>query len=310
MTPTDSGSGTITPAAAPATPVTISRVGYTRTELREMVARVFGLHDDYATGGSTTTIVDTKLTRFADDFFNGTQSFIRLTTGAAPEGDRAWVTDFVSSTGTLTVSPTMTGAVVSGDRYQLFFRVSYDDINDALDKVVATFEVATSLVAKDNSLDYYVTMAPLLLRRQQLIAVWRRDLKAVDSSPVEVVGWTFEDAQGQLTLRMPYTMNTNDGLWITYYAGEHSLEDCEYVNAPMMLIRAWAVVYLLENKLNNTTDRDWYGTQLRYWTEKLKQEESKFQRITKRARQFPWLLASGGSRASAWDSDMEAYRTY
>ena len=306
MTPTDSGSGTGTPVSiAPS----VSRVGWTRTELRELVARVFGLHDDVATGGTTTTIVDSKLARFADDFFNGTQAFVRLTDGSAPEGQRAWVTDFAASTGTLTIAPAFSDAMLAGDRYQLFFRVSYDEINNALDMVTGSFEVATSLTPKDNALDYYVTQAPLLLRRQQLIAVWRRVNGDVKNPPVEVLGWTFEDAQGQLTLRMPYTMSSNDQLWITYYAGESSLEDCEYINAPLMLIRARAVVYLCENKLNNTTDRDWYGTLLRYWRDVLKVEEGKYQRIMKRTRMHPWALDFGGA-ANAWDSSIDALATY
>ena len=275
--------------------------GFTRTQLRELVARVFGFHSDTATGGGTTTIVDTKLTRFANDFFNGAQAYIKTAGGADPETETAWVTDFVGSTGTLTVSPALSAAVQAGDTYQLYTRVSFDEINDALDKVVAGFEVATTLTAKSDSLDYYVASAPHLLRRQQIIGVWRRTNNDVRNLPTEVVGWQFEDAQGQLVLRMPYTMSTSDVIWLTYYASEHSLDDNTYVNLPMSLVRARAVVYLAENKLNNTTDRDWYGTLLRYWNERLTIEERQTQRAVKKARNVNWKQLAGGG--AAFDTD-------
>ena len=90
---------------------------YTARELQQVI-------EGTATGGSTTTIVDAsgRLTQYGDDYFNlndvGTAWLLRDSAGAsaAPEGEYALVSDFVSSTGTATVA-TFTIAVASGDSY-------------------------------------------------------------------------------------------------------------------------------------------------------------------------------------------------
>lgn len=268
--------------------------GFTRTQYREAVAQIFGLHTAAATGGSTTTVVDSKLSRFADDYFNGLQVYIKAAGGAAPAGETAWVTDFVSSTGTLTISPALTAAVESGDTYQIYFRVTKDDIDEVLNTACAGYEVATSLTPKDNSLDYYITAAPLLLRRGQIIGVWARVNNDVQNRPQQVLGWHLEEAEGQLVLRMPWTMNTSDALWLVYYAAEHTVAETDTMNLPVALVRARCAVHLLENKLNNSTDRDWHGTQIRYWAEKLRVEEGKMQRAIKRTRLQNWTGDGGG----------------
>jgi hypothetical protein len=260
--------------------------GFTKAQYREVIARVFGLLTGTATGGSTTTIVDSGLARFANDYFNGTQACVG--------GVTAWITDFAMSTGTLTVAPAFADAVGAGSAYQIYFRVSREDIDAALDLACAGYEVATSLTAKADSLDYYITSAPLLLRRQQIIGVWVREHNDPQNSPVEVQGWQLEEAEGQLTFRMPYTLNVDDGLWLVYYAAEHSVGDTDTLSLPLALVRARAVVHLLENRLNNTVDRDWYGTQLRYWGEKLQQEERKQVRAPAKARAYNWDAAFGG----------------
>lgn len=270
--------------------------GFTKAAYREQIAAALGLHTSTATGGSTTTIVDAKLVRFPDDHFNGMNAYIKAAGSAVPEGEDAWVTDFVSATGTLTLSPALSAAVGAGDTYQLYSRVPKADIDAALDSVCAGYEVITSLTPKANSLDYYISDATLLLRRQQIIGVWLRRHSDVETLPVEVHGWQFEDAEGELTFRMPYTLNEDDALWLVYYAAEHAIGDGDLLTLPLALVRARAIVWLIENKINNTTDRDWYGTQLRYWSEKLMQEERRFQRGSVKAKALDWDKYGGQRR--------------
>jgi len=78
------------------------------------------LHESNATGGSTTTIIDTKLANLgwnSDDFNGGMALLIRDAggAGAAPEGESRQITDFVSS-GTITVDA-FSAAAASGDSY-------------------------------------------------------------------------------------------------------------------------------------------------------------------------------------------------
>lgn len=79
-----------------------------------------------ATSGSTTTIVDLNLSRYPNDYFNGglAESFT--------QGEKRLITDFASSTGTITVEA-FSGAVVT-DKFML--RRSYTrEIERALDKI-------------------------------------------------------------------------------------------------------------------------------------------------------------------------------
>lgn len=61
--------------------------------------------------GSTTTIVDTDLTGFGDDYFNGW--YIRITVSGSDQYKVLRVTDFVGSTGTLTFTPAITSTTAS-----------------------------------------------------------------------------------------------------------------------------------------------------------------------------------------------------
>ena len=69
-----------------------------------------------ATGGSTSTVVLPSSASSEDDFYNDLT--IRMLTGNAEEQDRT-ISDYVGSTRTATVSSVFTGAVASGDRFQI-----------------------------------------------------------------------------------------------------------------------------------------------------------------------------------------------
>ncbi|MGH2621589.1 MAG: hypothetical protein ACRDHG_13640 [Anaerolineales bacterium] len=75
-----------------------------------------------ATGGSTTTLVDTVDRTEADDHFNGGSVWVLRDAGgagAAPEREYAQVTDFVQSTATATLRTALTAGIAAGDRYAI-----------------------------------------------------------------------------------------------------------------------------------------------------------------------------------------------
>lgn len=75
-----------------------------------------------ATGGSTTTLIDTVELTQDDDFWNGGTVWITYDaggSGAAPQGEYSVVTDFATSTDTATLRSTLTAAIASGDRYAI-----------------------------------------------------------------------------------------------------------------------------------------------------------------------------------------------
>jgi hypothetical protein len=91
-----------------------------RTELAQRVARyVTGT----ATGGSTTTIIDTGgLAHFTeDDALKGARAYIADTTDeAAPEGEDRHITGYTAATKTITVSEVFSAAVGAGDIYEVY----------------------------------------------------------------------------------------------------------------------------------------------------------------------------------------------
>jgi hypothetical protein len=89
--------------------------------------RVYGT----ATSGSTTTIVDEELSRYADDYFTG-----GIAVSLTQDEDRE-ITDFVSSTGTATTTAFPSG--VSTDKYMLI-RSYQREIDRAFAKLVAKIQ--------------------------------------------------------------------------------------------------------------------------------------------------------------------------
>jgi hypothetical protein len=90
-------------------------------DLTYELARALGVVEEgIATGGSTTTLIDTIERDEADDFWLGGTAWILYDAagaGAAPQGEYSFISDFVQSTATATLRSTLTAAVASGDRY-------------------------------------------------------------------------------------------------------------------------------------------------------------------------------------------------
>jgi hypothetical protein len=117
-----------------------------RAALVERIARLYlrDWKEGTASGGSTTTFIDTKRWE-KDDYFNTTTPVSRLrvvttTDSAAPQGEEMDISDWVLSTGTGTVRVALTAAIGSGDTYAILHKWYWDEIteaiNAAIDKVV------------------------------------------------------------------------------------------------------------------------------------------------------------------------------
>lgn len=137
-------------------------ITYTLSQIVDAVSHELGMEEGTATGGSTTTLVDTTLYQTDDDHWNHAWLYIETTTdGLAPQGEERQVSDFTASTDTLTVPKAFSATVQSGDTYELrkgesraaivrainqaivgaypeFFEVEYDDTT--LDVAEDTFK--------------------------------------------------------------------------------------------------------------------------------------------------------------------------
>lgn len=110
------------------------------TEALQRTARGLGVDNkSAATGGTTTTVVDTsQKSRWQNNAWKeGCLIITKTTDGAAPEGEFRRISGYVNSTTTFTVGTAFSVAPASGDQY-MFFDTTYpylqmiDFINDGL----------------------------------------------------------------------------------------------------------------------------------------------------------------------------------
>ena len=159
-----------------------------------------------ATGGSTTTIVDTKLSdeladNNEDDIYNGGTAIVIEDAGganAAPEGEFSRITDYVASTTTLTLSPAVTTAIASGDRviiapseFPLYDMLEV--LNDALKNIGDIPRVDVSLSTAVDQTEYTL---PAVIKGLQLlnVEVQGETDDANDNRYIELPNWEIVDS--------------------------------------------------------------------------------------------------------------------
>lgn len=139
--------------------------------LQELFLRLGG-KVTLATGGSTTTIVDTKLEddlqdANEDDIYNGGTAIVIEDAGgasAAPEGQFSRITDYVASSTTITFSPALTAAVASGDRVMIAppdfpLYDMLEVLNSALKDLSELPRYDTSITTTANQTEYTLPVA-------------------------------------------------------------------------------------------------------------------------------------------------------
>ena len=147
-------------------------------DLTYQVAReVTTVREGTATGGSTTTIVDTARGE-PNDFWNGGTAWILYDgggLGVAPEGEFSIISDFAQSAGGTVTTSTLTAAVASGDRYALTSKrfpldVLTQCVNRALYDMgkVPTTDI-TTIDSATNQTEYDLPIAANLDLRQVFI---------------------------------------------------------------------------------------------------------------------------------------------
>jgi hypothetical protein len=80
------------------------------------------VNEGTATGGSTTTLIDTVELTQADDFWNKGTVWVTYDAGglgAAPQWEYSVVSDFTASSDTVTLRSTLTAAIAANDRYAI-----------------------------------------------------------------------------------------------------------------------------------------------------------------------------------------------
>lgn len=151
------------------------------THVLQTLYRRLGGKTTLATGGSTTTIIDTKLAdelaeSNEDDVFNGGTAIVIEDAGgtnAAPEGEFSRITDYDAGATTVTFSPALTTAIASGDRvviappdFPLYDVIEV--VNDALKNLGDIPLINTSLTTVAAQSEYTI---PIALKGRELLNV-------------------------------------------------------------------------------------------------------------------------------------------
>lgn len=180
-----------------------------------------------ATGGSTTTIVDSKLIDYLgdsneDDILNGgTVILIKdaAGAGAAPEGEIRYIDDYTSSTGTITFTA-MTAAPASGDTYMLVSKdfPLYDMLEVVNDALAYLGQIAptpdTSLTTVAAQTEYTL---PIALQGAQILNVTYQDSGTDRNIPID--DWYVKPASaGSTAILVIPDISASRILEITYLA--------------------------------------------------------------------------------------------
>lgn len=142
------------------------------THVLQRFYRQLGGKVTLATGGTTTTAIDTKLADElaegnTDDIFNGGTLIVLEDAGgagAAPEGEFSRITDYNAATTTLTFSPALTTAPAANDRiiiatpdFPLYDMIEVT--NDALKYLTRLPRYDTSITTAANQTEYTLPLA-------------------------------------------------------------------------------------------------------------------------------------------------------
>lgn len=174
------------------------------TDVIQAVLRELGeLKVSFATGGSTTTVVDANEAGGQDQVWKGGTLVILYDAGgagAAPEGEFFRITSYVANTGTFTV-PTISAAVAANDRYGVTgpaypLQQIIQSVNDALRSLgdIALVDTTTlDTIAGDTE---YAASATWKRSRPLRVDVQGRTGDAQDNQWLTSYDWDFIPAAG------------------------------------------------------------------------------------------------------------------
>lgn len=191
-----------------------SATAYQLTHVLQNLYRRLGGKVTLATGGSTSTAIDTKLADELedgnqDDIYNGGTLIVIEDAGganAAPEGELSRITDYVASTTTLTLSPAVT-AIASGDRiliagpeFPLYDMIEV--VNDALRDIGDVPKYDTSITTADSQTEYTL---PVAVKGAKIISVEIPTTTDTNDNQWKPVAWRegFSAAGSSGTLILP-----------------------------------------------------------------------------------------------------------
>lgn len=275
-------------------------MSYSLLTLRQELARsTGGLIQGTATAGSTTTVTDlVNLKRFADDHLIGGDLYITDTTDdLAPKGEVRYISDFVQSTGIVTVDTVFTAAPGAGDTYDVYLKYTKEDLDTALMLGVKDWRLVTTLTLSSNTAEYSLS-ATALHRAEQVQSVWLRETTDTQSPYEQVSNWRVWDNAGTLTLEFSdVNFDANTSCRVVYEARYDQMDtagvysDTATVGGDLAthLLHAQAQLYFMKMQSSAAPDRDWLASMYRERVERIEASGKSARPDAGRARTTNWL---------------------
>jgi hypothetical protein len=258
-------------------------------DLTYRVARELGiLSEGTATGGSTSSIVDTNDRTEANDYWNLGSAWITYDgagAGAAPQGQYKEISDFVLATGTITLRSTLTAAVASTDRYAISDRrfplhVLIQMVNQAitdLGRIPVTDK--TSLTTASDKTEYTLPTAVLPDSLRQVFL--QLDNSDSDNNQwVELYNWSVEVTATSTAdiLILPLEPESGYKLKIVYVAVHPELVSYNSVLSETVPIERviYNAAYLVLKWWRDKYKQDYYNDSLQRMMQKAEQARQQY----------------------------------
>lgn len=261
----------------------------TQFQLTHLLQRVYRrlkvARTSIATNGSTTTIVDSKLADMLndsneDDYLNNWTVIVTEDSagaGADPEGKFNRVSDYVSSTYTITVPDTLTTAVASGDKYMYIspdFPL-YDMIeivNDSLTYLGNIPRTDTSITTAAAQTEYTL---PLAVKGNELLDVelQGQTTDANDNQWTKIPNWQIVPAvPGTTGLLLLPQLTAGYNIRLTYLGLHPRVNDyddyiSEFIHPELAVACVTAHAVEWYNTQRNGADRYWLQREDRAWNQ-------------------------------------------
>lgn len=251
-----------------------------RTALAESVARLF---TGTATGGTTTTIIDTAgLLRYTEtDALAGARAYIWDTTDdLPPKGEDRRVQSYNTSTHTLTVDRAFSTAVGAGDIYELYLApltmAQWNQcINDAIRAAWPNvFRPVTEEIAPTGAQAY--SLSGLADRVLGAEITFKSALAGYPAQPL--LQWYSEGDAGDLTLNLSRPVPTSTDMTIRVLTGQQYAElgagESTELDTQYVLDAARAQFYQRMADASRQSDRAGFLQLMSHWQEKAGQRRA------------------------------------
>ena len=233
----------------------------------ELAIELGVVSEGVATGGSTTTIVDTTYLTQADDFWNDGTAWILYDSagaGALPEGQYATVTDFDNSSNTATIG-TIT-AVAANDRYAIATaQYTLQELIQAVNRALRNINIETTDTTSIDTATAQTEYTLPSVASMDLREVWveTSTTNSDDNRWVEIRNWIIQKtATGTAEeLILPTQLTISRDIKLVYMAphGKLALYNDnldESVHMERVVFRAaW---YIMNRKVQRTHSTDKY----------------------------------------------------